>query len=144
MYNTVVDDDQLTKFGESLDKYCGTLKSAAVYYQLIINHILSEGIMEGNTHKYLVQYADLVKQLETVIDGVRDKTAGVIAEYIAAIEEADSYLYDASILKQRRDFTQKLYDSLQAFLKIFDNEVGNAFWERLGFTTRDDLVYRNK
>jgi len=24
------------------------------------------------------------------------------------------------------------------------NELGNAFWERLGFTTRDDLNYRNK
>jgi ribosomal protein S18 acetylase RimI-like enzyme len=24
------------------------------------------------------------------------------------------------------------------------NEKGNAFWERLGFTLRDDLIYRNK
>lgn len=24
------------------------------------------------------------------------------------------------------------------------NEVGNAFWEKLGFTTRGDLVYRNR
>ena len=24
------------------------------------------------------------------------------------------------------------------------NEKGNAFWEKLGFTWRDDLVYRNK
>lgn len=24
------------------------------------------------------------------------------------------------------------------------NETGNAFWEKLGFTTREDLVYRNK
>lgn len=24
------------------------------------------------------------------------------------------------------------------------NEKGNAFWEKLGFTGRDDLVYRNK
>ena len=24
------------------------------------------------------------------------------------------------------------------------NEVGNAFWEKLGFTRREDLVYRNK
>ena len=24
------------------------------------------------------------------------------------------------------------------------NEAGNAFWEKLGFTGRDDLVYRNK
>lgn len=24
------------------------------------------------------------------------------------------------------------------------NEVGNAFWEKLGFTAREDLVYRNR
>lgn len=24
------------------------------------------------------------------------------------------------------------------------NETGNAFWERMGFTTREDLVYRNR
>ena len=30
-------------------------------------------------------------------------------------------------------------------LVVFDrNEIGNAFWERLGFTKRDDLIYRNK
>ena len=30
-------------------------------------------------------------------------------------------------------------------LVVFDrNETGNAFWEKLGFTVRDDLVYRNK
>ena len=30
-------------------------------------------------------------------------------------------------------------------LVVFDrNEAGNAFWEQLGFTKRDDLIYRNK
>ena len=30
-------------------------------------------------------------------------------------------------------------------LVVFDrNEKGNAFWERMGFTTREDLVYRNR
>lgn len=30
-------------------------------------------------------------------------------------------------------------------LVVFDrNENGNAFWEKLGFTVREDLVYRNK
>lgn len=30
-------------------------------------------------------------------------------------------------------------------LVVFDrNETGNAFWEKLGFTGRDDLVYRNR
>jgi hypothetical protein len=30
-------------------------------------------------------------------------------------------------------------------LVVFDrNSGGNAFWEHLGFTTRPDLIYRNK
>ena len=30
-------------------------------------------------------------------------------------------------------------------LVVFDkNESGNLFWEKLGFTAREDLVYRNK
>ena len=30
-------------------------------------------------------------------------------------------------------------------LVVFDrNEIGNAFWELLGFTKREDLIYRNK
>lgn len=30
-------------------------------------------------------------------------------------------------------------------LLVFErNELGNAFWEKLGFTSREDIVYRNK
>lgn len=36
-------------------------------------------------------------------------------------------------------------DISKVLLVVFDrNETGNAFWESLGFTARDDLVYRNK
>lgn len=32
----------------------------------------------------------------------------------------------------------------KAALVVFDrNEAGNSFWEKLGFTVRDDLIYRN-
>ncbi|MCM1220179.1 MAG: hypothetical protein NC548_37385 [Lachnospiraceae bacterium] len=32
----------------------------------------------------------------------------------------------------------------KAALVVFErNEAGNAFWEKLGFTVRDDLIYRN-
>ncbi|MCL2153109.1 MAG: GNAT family N-acetyltransferase [Oscillospiraceae bacterium] len=34
---------------------------------------------------------------------------------------------------------------IKAALVVFEhNERGNGFWERIGFTTRPDLVYRNK
>ena len=30
-------------------------------------------------------------------------------------------------------------------LVVFEkNKIGNDFWENIGFTVRDDLVYRNK
>ena len=30
-------------------------------------------------------------------------------------------------------------------LVVFDrNEIGNDFWEKMGFSVRDDLIYRNK
>ncbi|MCR5271772.1 MAG: GNAT family N-acetyltransferase [Lachnospiraceae bacterium] len=30
-------------------------------------------------------------------------------------------------------------------LVVFDrNEIGNSFWEKMGFTVRNDLIYRNK
>jgi ribosomal protein S18 acetylase RimI-like enzyme len=30
-------------------------------------------------------------------------------------------------------------------LVVFDrNEIGNAFWEKMGFAVRSDLIYRNK
>ena len=33
----------------------------------------------------------------------------------------------------------------KAALVVFDrNEKGNVFWEKMGFTTREDLVYRNR
>lgn len=31
-----------------------------------------------------------------------------------------------------------------ALLVFAENESGNAFWEKLGFTTRDDVNYRNR
>lgn len=31
-----------------------------------------------------------------------------------------------------------------ALVVFSKNELGNSFWERLGFTIRDDLTYRNK
>ncbi len=31
-----------------------------------------------------------------------------------------------------------------ALVVFKNNELGNGFWEKIGFTVRDDLIYRNK
>jgi len=39
---------------------------------------------------------------------------------------------------------KKLGINKTALVVFSKNESGNAFWEKSGFTSRDDLVYRNK
>lgn len=46
------------------------------------------------------------------------------------------------------DMAMKAFESIgitKVALVVFEkNETGNAFWEKTGFTSRKDLVYRNK
>ena len=39
---------------------------------------------------------------------------------------------------------QKIGISKVALVVFERNEIGNEFWEKMGFTVRDDLIYRNK
>lgn len=67
------------------------------------------------------------------------------------------YIYHAMVSPEyrRNGMGRKLVKEVTAALKslginklalvVFaDNEVGNGFWERIGFTKRDDLTYRDK
>lgn len=67
------------------------------------------------------------------------------------------YIYHTAVNPQyrKRGIARQLVDTvMQAFgqcginkaaLVVFArNENGNAFWQRLGFTVREDLIYRNK
>ena len=39
---------------------------------------------------------------------------------------------------------QKIGISKVALVVFERNEIGNEFWEKMGFTVCDDLIYRNK
>lgn len=67
------------------------------------------------------------------------------------------YIYHTAVHPQYRKqgIASRLVDAAMHALKqcginkcalvVFErNELGNAFWEKLGFTVREDLVYRNK
>ena len=67
------------------------------------------------------------------------------------------YIYHTAVAPdcRRRGVGKKLAEAALAALRdagitkvalvaFSRNEAGNAFWEKLGFTARDDLVYRNK
>ena len=85
---------------------------------------------------------------------VDNNIAGVI---IVGNDGRRGYIYHTAVNPQYRKqgIAKSLVDTAmtalqkiginKAALVVFDrNEIGNDFWEKMGFTIRDDLIYRNK
>ena len=85
---------------------------------------------------------------------INSELVGVI---LAGNDGRRGYIYHTAVHPQYRNQgigRQLVNHALQALeqcgihkaaLVVFDkNQNGNAFWEKLGFTVREDLVYRNK
>lgn len=83
-----------------------------------------------------------------------DEVAGVI---LSGHDGRRGYVYHTGVAAKERNrgigstLVQKAMDALEnegiskVALVVFDrNETGNKFWEKRGFTVRNDLVYRNK
>ena len=81
----------------------------------------------------------------------------VIGAIMCGHDGRRGYIYHTCIRADRqgegvgRALVEAALDALKAegihkvALVVFDrNEKGNAFWEKLGFTTREDLTYRNR
>ena len=88
------------------------------------------------------------------VAGCDDKIVGVI---IVGNDGRRGYIYHTAVNSQyrKRGIARQLVEASMQELKraginkvalvVFDkNESGNLFWEKLGFTAREDLVYRNK
>lgn len=81
----------------------------------------------------------------------------IVSVVMAGHDGRRGYIYHTSVDPEHRHrgIASKLVDETMHALRslginkialvVFDrNESGNAFWEKQGFTVRDDLVYRNK
>lgn len=84
----------------------------------------------------------------------KDKIVGAI---LAGHDGRRGYIYHTAVLPDcqkhgiARALVEKSMDALEkegihkAALVAFErNEAGNGFWEHIGFSAREDLVYRNK
>jgi ribosomal protein S18 acetylase RimI-like enzyme len=81
----------------------------------------------------------------------------VVGVIIAGNDGRRGYIYHTAVDPQyrkqgiARQLVEAALNALRALgihkaaLVVFDrNEAGNEFWEKMGFTVREDLVYRNK
>lgn len=83
-----------------------------------------------------------------------EKIVGVI---LVGNDGRRGYIYHTSVSPQNRSkgigskLVQQALDALKqqginkvALVVFARNEIGNQFWEKQGFTTREDIIYRNK
>lgn len=97
----------------------------------------------------------LMRNPDTCFVAVQNgEISGVI---IAGNDGRRGYIYHTAVKPSCRNkgvaaaLVEKVVDALKrnginkVALVVFDkNKNGNAFWEKIGFTQRNDLVYRNK
>ena len=87
---------------------------------------------------------------------VAEDCGSIVGIILAGNDGRRGYIYHTAVTPDCRgrgigaSLVGHALDSLKALgihkvaLVVFSrNDLGNAFWERMGFTVRDDLVYRN-
>ena len=88
---------------------------------------------------------------------VAETDAGFVGAILSGHDGRRGYIYHTAVAPdwQRRGIGARLVDAAvdamqsaginKAALVVFArNEVGNAFWEKMGFTARADILYRNR
>jgi len=88
---------------------------------------------------------------------VAEADEAVVGVIMSGHDGRRGYIYHTAVLPEykNRGIAAKLVENAMSAMKnaginkvalvVFDrNEGGNAFWEKMGFAVREDLVYRNK
>lgn len=85
------------------------------------------------------------------------KAGRIIGTILAGTDGRRGYIYHLAVepSERRQGIGKSLAEAAMAALSaagvtktglvVFaDNDAGNSFWEKMGFTSRPDLIYRNK
>ena len=88
---------------------------------------------------------------------VAEEEKNIVGVIIVGNDGRRGYIYHTAVNPQYRKqgVAKSLVDTAMTALQkiginkvalvVFDrNKIGNDFWEKMGFTVRDDLIYRNK
>lgn len=88
---------------------------------------------------------------------VAEENGGIAGVILTGHDGRRGYIYHTAVhpTKRGKGIGSQLVDTAMqalgecgihkvALVAFAANEVGNTFWERQGFTVREDLIYRNK
>ena len=88
---------------------------------------------------------------------VADYNGRIVGVIMSGHDGREGYIHHTAVLPEYRNqgIAKKLVDNAMSALEkeginqvalivCAKNDIGNNFWENMGFPARDDLVYRNK
>ena len=88
---------------------------------------------------------------------VAENNGRIIGVIMTGHDGRRGYIYHTAVMPEYRNqgvgrnLVNNVMDALKneginkvALVVFENNELGNGFWEKIGFTVRDDLIYRNK
>lgn len=88
---------------------------------------------------------------------VAEEDSKIVGVIMAGNDGRRGYIYHTAVLSEFRGqhiaktLVKKVMTALEkegitkvALVAFEKNQNGNAFWEKIGFTVRNDLIYRNK
>ena len=91
--NIRVDDDYFKAMGMFYSERYEELQDGVDKYIEIMETIIENAIIEGDTAKALELFIDYAKNLSRIIKPLGEECNGLCVNYIGEIDEADSYLY---------------------------------------------------
>ena len=88
-----IDDDYVNSQAEQIAEWACDLQEGIDGYIGILNHILEDAIMEGETAEALASFAGYVENLKDIVNEMGEEAKGMCLAFLSEIDEADSYLY---------------------------------------------------
>lgn len=88
-----IDDDYVNSQAEQIAVWTSDLQEGIDKYIGILNNILEDAIMEGDTAVALASFVEYVESLKEIVKEMGEEAKGMCLAFLSEIDEADSYLY---------------------------------------------------
>ena len=88
-----IDDDFVNSMSSLLSEWTSDLQTGTDQYLEIIDAIIEDAIMEGDTAEALKSFASYAQYLQTIISEIGSEVSGLCINFIQEVDAKDSYLY---------------------------------------------------
>ena len=111
-YDLIVADAEFVQTGKRVHNFCDALESQLKAYGTVLDDMCANAVKAGQLHDALILFKEYVDKTGKLLEGLGENVDSLVGEFINKMEEADDYLYEASLGEEVRDFSDKEYDAL--------------------------------